>query len=95
MTTTHTHLEHLQQVLLLYLETDKWLLLLDDGFEERLEISEVTRSYLLAVQKHVIVVATVDGWTIAQAAAIVPLHGLSEDVSARVPEHLLTWLVRE
>lgn len=48
-----------------------------------------THTHLPALKVHVIVVATLNGRAIAEAASIVPLHRLTEHVGTGVPEDLL------
>lgn len=42
----------------------------------------------LIVQEHVIVEAILNGGAVAEASAVHPLHGFSQDVGAGVPVHL-------
>ena len=44
-----------------------------------------------SLQEHVIVLPVLNWRSVAEAAPIVPLHGLPQDVGTRVPEHLLAW----
>ena len=88
---TPTHLEHLQQVLLLHLESDEGLFIFDYGLDKGLQLGEVIAGHLPILQVHVVVEPILNGGTIAEAAAIMSLHCLTKDVGTGVPEYLLAW----
>ena len=44
----------------------------------------------ILLSPHVIVEPSLNRWPVAQVTAVVAFHGLSQDVSAGVPEHILT-----
>ena len=67
------------------------MLAFDDGLEERLQLGEIIGRHLPLLHVHVIVVPIVNRRTVAEAATIVPLHSLTQNVGTRVPEHLLAW----
>ena len=50
---------------------------------------------LPSFQEHIIVEATIDGWTIAQTSSIMSLHGFTKHVGAGVPENLLPFIISE
>lgn len=87
-------LEHLHQIFLSHLQSLERLLLLDDALEHRLEKRKVIVGDTL-VHVAVVVEAILDGRAVAEASTVYPLERLAEDVSARVPEHLLRLAVVE
>ena len=91
LTHTPAHLEHLQQLLLAHLQPHKRLFLFDNASEERVELVKVRGGDLPPFQEHVVVVPVLNWRSVAEAAPVVPLHGLPQDVGTRVPEHLLAW----
>ncbi len=84
-----SNLKHLQEVLPLHFQPDERLLLLDNGLEERLQVGIVAVGHLSLLHVHIVVVSPFDRGPVAQAAAVVTLHGLTQDVGTGVPEHLL------
>ena len=87
------YLKHFQKVLFLHLQPDKRLLLFHDRLEESLEVAKVVWRHLLTFEEHVVVVTTLNGRAVAETATIVPLHGLTKDVGARVPEYLFAYIL--
>ena len=57
--------------------------------EKMVQYREREKLHIL-LSPHVIVEPSLNRWPVAQVTAVVAFHGLSQDVSTGVPEHILT-----
>lgn len=56
--------------------------------------SQNMNNSLVVLQKHIVVEAIFNRWTVAEAASVHSLHGFSEDVGAGMPVNLQVFITK-